>query len=232
MHNYTVTSGYLIEKTFGRMYREYVDWLTRRRPDRLNKRGYAWPYAGICPDQMAKQYRGLQREPMQDWGACLFDSGPVEPTQQEFAASVFLAELESAGRFDDDFAVSLEDAVEVLRKIPAPVEREIIWARRMDARDNPPPGTVLLGYEPSQFYPPECISPIAEWMFYSDSAELDPEGTVFRFYFDKLNQWGLFDTQADAHEYLDAYLAFVPTDSDAHLYQHYIVEVRSVGRGK
>lgn len=53
MHDYTVTSGFLIMKTFARMCREYLAIL-KRRPDLVDKGGYSVPCRDIAPDRMPK----------------------------------------------------------------------------------------------------------------------------------------------------------------------------------
>ena len=167
---------------------------------------------------------------MQDWLEALRGSGVVEPTDEELAASVFLTELEEAGKVVDDLILTLEDAREVLKKIEPPVEREIIWARRMDADDEAPPGTVLLGYESNTFYPPTCDSPIAEGMFFPSPGSYDEEGSQFRMYHEKLNRWGLFNTASDAEQYLKAWLSFLPPGCDPHRYKYHSTEVRELAR--
>ncbi len=163
---------------------------------------------------------------MQGWLELLRGSGVEEPTDHELAASLFMTELESAGKVSDDVILALKDAREVLKKIEPPVEREIIWARRMDADDEAPPGTVLLGYEPNTFYSPTCGSPIAEGMFFTYPGSYDEEGSQFKVYHDKLNRWGLFNTASDAEQYLKAYLSFLPPGWDQHRYKYYTTEIR------
>jgi hypothetical protein len=227
-----VTSGFFMEKTFARMYREFLDVRGRFRPHLLNTGGYSTPRTDIPPEQAPKQYRGVQREPIQGWVEALRGSGVGEPTDQELEASLFLTELERAGRALDDIIVAWEDAHEVLGKIEPPVEREIIWARRMDASDAPPPGAVLLGYEPSTFYLPTCDSAIAEGFFFTYPGSNDEDGTRLKAYHDKLNRWGLFDSPSDAQQYLKAYLAILPQDWDQHRYRYCTTEVRATASPK
>lgn len=228
MPDYTATSGYLIEKTFARMCREYLTALKEHRSKRLNRGWYSTPRTDVPPEQMAKQYRGLHREPIQGWLEVLRGSGVVEPTNQELEASLFLEELMKAGKAADDIIFTLEDARELVAKIEAPVEREIVWARQLDAGDAPPSGTVLLGYEACQFYPPGCESAVAEGLFFTYPTPNDVDGLQLKRYHDRLNRWGLFDTPAEAEEYLTAYLATLPTDWDEHLYDYRTAEVRAV----
>ncbi|MBN1362336.1 MAG: hypothetical protein JW993_17205 [Sedimentisphaerales bacterium] len=228
MYDHTVTSGFLIEKTFARMCREFLNRLKHFRPDLVNKSFYSWPRTDVPPEQMPKQYRGLQREPIQGWMEELRGSGVVEPTEQELEASLFLTELERADKADHDFIFALPDAQALLQMIPPPLEREIIWARRMDAGDEPPRETELLGYEPSGFLTPCCESALADWMFFNYGSIPDEDGSKLREYHEKLNRWGLFDSPVDAERYLGAFLSFVPADREWHRYNNYITEVRVV----
>jgi hypothetical protein len=138
MYEDAPTSGFLIGKTFARMYREFLAERRRFKPHLLNTGAYSTPRTDVPPEQAPKQYRGLQREPLFTWMEALHGSGLVEPTDQELAACLFMTELEKAGKVSDDMILALEDAREVLKKIEPPVEREIIWARRMDADDDAP----------------------------------------------------------------------------------------------
>jgi hypothetical protein len=94
----TTTSGFLIEKTFARMYREFLAYQRRYHPDRLNKGRYSTPRTDVPPEQVSKQYWALQGEPLQTWIELLRESGVVEPTDQELAARLFMTELEKAGK--------------------------------------------------------------------------------------------------------------------------------------
>ncbi len=228
MYEHTLTSGFFIEKTFARMCREFLAGSRLFEPHLLNIGAYSTPRTDVPPEQMTKQYRGLQREPLQTWVELLHGSGVVEPTDQELAACLFMTELEKAGKVADDITMALEDAREVLKKIDPPVEREIIWARRMDADDKALPGTVLLGYESNTFYPPTCGSPIAEGVFFTERGTYDEEGSRFRVYHEKLNRYGLFDTPSDAEQYLKDWLSFLPPGCDERRYKYRTTEVRGI----
>jgi hypothetical protein len=231
MDECTVTSGFLIEKTFARMCRECLAGIERGWPHLLDKGGYSTPHSDVRPEQMPKQYRGLHREPIQGWAETLRDSGVVEPTDQELAASLFLDELNAAGKAADDFIFALDDAKKLLQMIGPPVEREIIWAKRMDAADPAPPETVLLGYEPSAFYPPDCNSAVAEGMFFTRWIRECEESPQLKVHHAKLNRWGLFGTPIEAEQYLQAYLSSLPTDWDERRYTYYTTEVRALPSG-
>lgn len=201
-----ITSGFLVVKTFERMYREYLiefkNWWQVEHP-------------GAEPallEQMPGKYAGIDRDPIQPWVEALRDSGVVEPTDQELAASLFMDELTESGRAEDDFIFAMDDARKLLEMIPPPVEREIIWARRIDGADIPPRGTTLMGYEPTAFYAGEHESAIATNAFFRyrrTSDQADPGKMRFRVYHAKLNRWGLFDTSIDSQQYLDLILELV-----------------------
>lgn len=155
------------------------------------------------------------REPIQGWVEALRGSGVVEPTDQELEASLFLAQLDREGKSANDFVFTLTDAKRLLEMIEPPVEREIIWARCVDEGYPPPPTmdeddpilaeTVLLGYDASAFYPPECNSAIAESMFFVYWYADDAKRVRFKAHHEKLNKRGLFDTPGDAAKFLEAY---------------------------
>jgi hypothetical protein len=228
MDERTVTSGFLIVKTFARMRRELLAGIERHRPDLLDKGGYSVPRGNIPVEQMPKQYRGIDREPIQAWVEGLHGSGVVEPTDQELAASLFLTELEDAGKAYDTFIFALPDARTTLGKIEPPAEREIIWARRMDAADPPPPQTALLGYEPSLFHSADDVSAVAQGMFFSRWTREHEENAQLKGHHAKLNKWGLFDTPTDAERYLQSFLSSLPSDWDEHRYLYYTTEVRAL----
>ena len=232
MDRCTATSGFLIEKTFTRMCREFLTTRERCRPYLLNKGRYSTPRTDVPPEQMPKQYRGLQREPLQGWVELLRGSGVVEPADDELEASLFLEELLKVEKAECDIIFTLADVQEVITKIKPPVEREIVWARRMDGGDSPPPGAELLGYEPSTFYPPTCESAVAEGMFFTYPVDFEEELARLEGYHEKLNPWGLFDDPSDAEDYLEVYLSCLPPSWDQHLYAYYIVEVRSTAHSQ
>ncbi len=198
----------------------------RYQPGLVNTGHYSTPRRDIPSGQMSKQYRGLQREPLLGWIEALRGSGVVEPTNQELEACLFLQQLVKAGKAENDIVFALEDARELMQKIEPPVEREIIWARRMGVDDppEPPAATLFLGYEPTEFYPPSCRSAIAEGMFFTCPNSHDQEELRFEAYHDKLNKWGLFDTPADAEEFLKVYRVSLTPNEQRYVY--YITEVR------
>ena len=216
-----VSSGFLVVKTFERMYREYPVNIE------LYQQAYNEILHPVPLEQMPGKYRGIDRDPIQPWVEGLRGSGIVEPTEHELAASLFMDELTESGKAYDDFIFTLDDARKLLEMIPPPVEREIIWTRRIDKADPPPPETVLLGYDPTSFYAGEHESLIAGEAFfrYLRIADIDDPEDRERasIHHARLNKWGLFDTPAHAKEYINSF-PLMPR----HELPNYIAEIRAV----
>ena len=214
-----VTAGFLVVKTFERMCREYLATIKRLRQSQNED---VFP---IPPEQMPGQYRGIARDPIQPWVEGLRDTGLEEPAEKEFAASLFMDELMKLRKEEEDFIFALSDARKLLEMIPPPAEREIIWARRMDRGNLPPPETAVLGYEPTEFLGSNHSSLIADIAFFRYWRGVhveDQKKMRFKALHARLNTWGLFDTPADAEEYLDSCPLLEPGE------RLYITEIRSV----
>ena len=195
-----ITAGFLIVKTFERTYRDYLVSLEKLRE--VDSRD---PRDPMPLEQMPGEYHGVARDPMEPWfeifrGAGLFD----EPTEQELAANLFMTELSESGKADGFFVFALDDARKLFGMIRPPVEREIIWAGRMDRADPPPPETVVLGYEPIDFEG-DFSSVITSVAFFRYNQSSDPAGKYAKILCAKLNKWGLFDTATDAQKYVDSF---------------------------
>jgi len=180
------SAGFLIVKTFERMYRDYLISFGKLRQSNSD-----FTQDPIPLEQMPGKYRGVARNPMEPWheifrGSGLFD----EPTEQELAANLFMNELCESGKAEGFFIFKLDDARKLFGMIQPPVEREIIWARHMDRADPPPPETIVLGYEPIDFYG-DFSSLIAGLLFfrYSWNATIDdPDGTRAKVHYARLNK--------------------------------------------
>ena len=218
-----VTSGYLIEMTFERMYREYIKSFSK---ERFKKE---FPDARPVPlEQMHGKYRGIGRVPLEPWseklerfrGDDLFN----EPSENEVDAAIFMQELEDSGKSEVGLIFSLEDAVKIFEMITPPVEREIIWVRRMDKNDKPPTNTIVLGYEPIWCYE-NSWSPVLDndafFRYYHVFDPEDPDESIAKSHFARLNKNGLFDTPENAQEYADTFSS-VPEDEQP----KHIVEIR------
>jgi hypothetical protein len=211
-----VTAGFLVVKTFERMYRDYL-----ANFEKLRQVKPSITYGPILLEQMPGRYRGIARDPMEPWNEALRGSGLEEPTEQELAASLFMADLNNSGKAEHDFIFSLDDARKLLEMIAPPVEREIIWARYMDKNDPPPPETSILGYEPIDF-DGDYTSLIAHVLFFRYYWNPDPDGTIAKIHHTRLNKWGLFDTPTNIWKYVDFFKL------PAHERPEHIAEVRTV----
>jgi len=218
-----VTSGFLVLKTFERMYRDYLI-----RFEKLKKMKPKLTCVPIPLEQMPGKYRGIARDPIDPWiedfrGSDMWE----EPTEQELKASLFMDKLCESGKADNGFIFRLDDAKNLLEMISTPVERELIWAGRMDKNDPPPPGTEILGYEPIDF-DGDFISLIADVLFFRCGTMAgwgDPDGARAKNFYSRLNKWGLFDTPDLARQYVDSFPLLPEHERPEH-----IAEVRIVGK--
>lgn len=228
MNDDLCTSGFLLVKTFERMRREYLDRMTKRWPLLVDKAGFSIPRTDVSVEEMPRQYRGVMRDPLQNWTELWRDLIKVGPVEEEYLASTHMWDLADAGKTNHDLIFALEDARVLLKMVQPPAEREIIWARRMDVADSPAPNTVLLGYEPACLCQAEHNSAVAECMFFAywmidgwNPEQLEPHHA-------NLNKWGLFDTPRASEEYLEAYLRALEPGADEGEYDYSTVEVRAV----
>jgi hypothetical protein len=197
------SAGFLIVKTFERMYRDYLTSF-----EKLRQSNSDFTHAPVPLERMPGKYRGVARDPMEPWyedfsGSGLFD----EPTEQELAANLLMTELRDAGKADGFFVFALNDTRKLFGMIQPPVEREIIWARRIDKTDPPPSEMIVLGYEPIDFYG-DFTSLIANVLFFSYHQTTDtddPDGMRAKIHHPRLNKWSLFNTPTHAQEYADSF---------------------------
>jgi hypothetical protein len=210
-----VTSGYLIERSFERMYVEF------HRPADPGQIVYSIPRRGASPEASSKKYRGIARDPLHAWFHELEGTVP-EPEEREAATELRL--LEDAGRSADDFIDSLADAKRVWDKLRAPTHWELIWAGDCDAGIAPPPDTFLLGYEPTWFWG-DHFSAISDCMCFPTWHGTDEEGVLFAEHHHRLNKHALYPTTEEARAFLQYYRSFDWTETGDYV----IAEVRLVG---
>lgn len=223
-------SGYLIVKTFERVFREYLKLCDFKKwPLRSDRGIYSIPWKGMPADDYEKRYRGVERDPLFSWDEkdeeIFRGSGMVaEPEDAELEAHLAVGRFEKAQETDNDFIKSHEDAVSAFNLLQTPVEREIIWIRDAESDSSGLPDYPLLGYDPS-YSGGDWFSAISDCMCFPRWHGTDTEGELFKKYHDNLNQYALFDTPEMAREFLEYYLSF---DWTEHIGEYVITEVRLV----
>jgi hypothetical protein len=211
------THGYLIVKTFERLWEEFS------KPWDGPGNVYGIPKKGMSPSRAKKRYRGIDRDPLEPFSDKDVELlGDTVAPRIEAAAQRTLAELEEQGRVVPNFMRSPDDARAVFALLERLATFEIIWARDyLDDHDPAAGATCLLGYEPS-YLRPDHFSAVADCLFLPRWHGTDKEGKLFKPYFDSLNENGLFNSAAEALTFLDYYRSFDWTETGAWV----ITEVR------
>ena len=184
------TYGFLIVKTFARLYRDYVTDYG------LKKDFYALPRLDKTPEEYRIQYRGLHRDALNDY------------EDSELPAEIRMAELAESERCWDGFLFRLDDALEVFELLgESKPHYELVWSRTAGSGRRPPAGFAAIGHEPSWFAG-DHFSALCDCMVIPRWHGTDVDGTLFLDHFRRLNQHGLFSTAHEATEFLDYYLSF------------------------
>jgi hypothetical protein len=173
---------------------------------------YAIPVAGVSAAAVSKQYRGIDREPLEPWTTEMLEfaskhgdfGGIPAPPAEEKTACLALAELEVLGRADRDFVYNFDDALRLQSLLESPRGRELIWAAPTECNARPPVNSELLGFEPTWF-DGDHFSALCDCMCFPRWHGTDVEGTLFQRYFERLNQHALFASARDAEEFLAFY---------------------------
>ena len=200
MHSYqlqnpqSITSGFLIVKTYPKLYYEYVARYN------INFDIYAIPRIDKTPEQYTIQYRGLDRDALDDY------------KDSNILAEIRLWELRD--KSIDGFVFKYEDAQDVYDYLDNKLDYEIIWARIAGYPELPPNGFKSIGFEPTYFtgdhFAPQCdCMPIPRW-----HGTDEKNGTLFTDYFLKLNKCGLFPSMKEVQLFVDYYLSFDWTEHD------------------
>jgi hypothetical protein len=231
-------SGYLIVKTFKRMYREYLrlrDIMNFPLPN--DHVIYSIPLKGVPVDTYTKQYRGVCREPLFPWNETdeeVFRGSDmvVEPLDSELKAHLAVGQLEmdrepECGDIvkpdEGDIIEAYEDALRVFGLLEPPIEREVLWFCDVESDPDGRPDYPLLGYEPA-LLGGDWFSAISDCLCFPMWHGTDSEGQLFKKYHEKLNEHALFDNPQIARDYLEYYRSFDWTETG----DYNIVEVRLV----
>jgi hypothetical protein len=200
-----IKSGYLIERSFERMYLEFG------RPAAPEEVVYSIPRRGIPPAASSKRYRGIARNPLQPWFQELAGA-PGITIPEELEAAAELRALDDAGRSADDFILNIEDVKRVWDKLRARTQWEVVWAADITADVIVPPHTMLLGFEPTWFTG-DHFSAVADCMCFPVWHGTDEHGHLFAEHHDRLNEHALFPTPDEAVAFLQYYRSFDWTET-------------------
>jgi hypothetical protein len=204
------------------MYREYLIKFEKYR-----KEDSRITYGPILLEQMPGEYHGIARNPIEPWIEDFRGSGMIkEPIEQELDGSLFLKDLADTGKADFWYIFNWDDVRKLLAMIHPPIEREIIWARRIDTKDPPPQETEILGYEPIQFGGDftSLIADVLFFRYFKTSDCDDPDGTRAKNFYSRLNEWGLFDTPDLARQYVDSFPLLPEHERPEHIAEIRIVK--------
>ncbi len=210
-----MSCGYLIVTRLDVLYKRALE--SHRYDDNpTGKPIYGIPFpAYATPPPNSPKYRGIDREPLQ---ALTYDEAQLfteagTPCKAN-AATNLLSEIENRINRDDGYISSLEDIIEVWRKLDEEqTDYEVIWAKEFNDTIHVPESYELLGCDAAYFVS-DHFSCICDALFFPRWHGTDQEGVLFRRYFDLLNPNGLFDTSELALDYLQYYLSFDWTERD------------------
>ena len=210
------THGYLIVKTFERLWEEF--W----KP--WDGRGYFYgiPKKGVPAARAKKRYRGIDRDPLEPYSDKDVEMlGDLVAPRIEPEAQRMLAQFEDDGRVVGNFIQLSHDVQAVCAVLQQPDRFEVIWARDYLHDQEIPDGTSLLGYEPTWFRP-DHFSAVADCLFLPRWHGTDKAGKLFKRHFESLNEHGLFNSAAEALAFLDYYRSFSWTERGTYV----LTEVR------
>lgn len=182
-------SGFLIVKTFPRLYRDYAERYN------LSRDLYAIPRVDKGPEHYRIQYRGLDRDALHPWD------------DSEILSEIRMAELEEEGKCHDGFLFDLVEVQDVLEFLEDRQYYEVIWTRIVHSQAPAPKGYRSVGFEPS-YFTSDHFSASCDCMLFPRWHGTDEEGTLFMTHFQKLNRYGLFNAPEEATSFLDYYLSF------------------------
>jgi len=189
-----IEAGYLIVKTFPKLYQDYVQRYE------LSKPIYALPRIDLGPDDYEIRYRGIDRDVLDAY------------TDSDNLAEIRMSELENDNKCEDGFLFTQADVNDVMSYLADLKTYEIIWTRIAISNHKPPDGFIPIGFEPSYFVG-DHFSASCDCMLIPRWHGTDKEGALFKDYFDKLNKHGLFKAHDIAKSFLDFYLSFDWTET-------------------
>ncbi len=204
-----VEAGFVIAKTFARLYDDY-----KGRYD-LRRDCYAMPRVDRDWWQSPVQYRGLDRDALCDW------------QDSELPAEVHLALLEIDGCAVNGIVFRRPEAQEVHALLGnLQPDYEIIWSRVLGSNAAPPEGLTSVGFE-ATYFTGDHFSASCDCMLFPRWHGTDEEGELFRPHFQQLNAHGLFATPDAAQEFLGYYRSFDWTETGDYVIAEVFIEPQS-----
>ena len=206
--------GFLIVTRFEALYRDYCDRIgkvAREHRGFTEKSIYSVPQERLPSSEVRKKYRGLDRVPLIAWPSREF---PDETWmgREEPKASQALEDLETANQAHDGFIFSVLDAQRVYSLLRKPDWWELIWAGNSEVRMDRNGVGLTLGFEPTWFSG-DRFSAVCDSMCFPRWHGTDPEGKLFAEYHERLNEHALFNSRAEAQQFLDFYRSFDWTET-------------------
>jgi hypothetical protein len=208
-----VASGYSIQTKFEYLYRRSLE--NRRFEDMFPGPIYGVPLLANGLTDPGVCYRGIYRQPLD----CLsYESARAitaavgrtwdDPHEGPNPATVLLREIELATGREDGWVTSRDDILRVWNRLgDLQADYEVIFAREYNDNTPTPEGAAFLGCDVAYFVS-NHFSCICDCMFLPVWHGTDPEGVLFRDFYDSLNENGLFGTSEMALRFLDYYLSF------------------------
>ncbi len=219
------SAGFLIVRTYDWLFEWYCG--CGLFDEALNLGIYALPQKGLRPENYEKRYAGIDRDPLWRWmdsiESAKLDDEELKRLSVEKGAKTALQRLQDLGLSWEDFIFSLDDARDVFSKLLEPREWELIWTAKAESNAPEPPGAIFLGYEPTWFYG-DHFSAVADCMCFPRWHGCDPEGILFKEYFDRLNEHALFAAAEEAQRFLDYYRSF----KEAEIGDYHIAKVMAI----
>ena len=214
-----MSAGYLIATRFDVLYDAALRSGKYDDNQKTNQPIYGLPHKSrpVLPPDMP-QYRGTYRKPL--W-ALSFENArrftELDTPCEANEATAMLDEIESATGREDGWVTVEDEILRVWNALGDDQPRyEIIFGNEWGDAAKPPPGAQFLGCD-SAYFAGNHFSCICDAMFLPQWHGTDPEGVLFKEHFRKLNRNGLFNTNAEALDFLRYYLSFDWTEHDDNL---------------
>jgi hypothetical protein len=200
-----MASGYLIATRFNVLYAAALASGRYVTNPATSEPVYGIPHRSRpVPPQGMPQYRGIDRDP----------PDPDSLSAETDEANLLLPEILSAADRTDGWVTAEKDILRVWNALGArQAKYEIIFGKEWEDAAEPPPGAQFLGCD-AAYFASDHFSCICDALFIPLWHGTDPEGTLFKEYFCRLNTNGLFNSNDEALEYLRYYLGFDWTEHD------------------